>query len=179
MTKKRHKGNIFCRFFSDKWCILKDFLPAMKRVLELDEENEETGVRTYVIVFLGIVFWGYLEGASQVTCYLNDTEMIWFPKLDDAKWENELRKAGLKSWRRFLIIIPLWLILHIVYKSHKMSMWADCLMKAMIPDVLRIYFFDKNETSPRMRGLVSLIGRSFTFRQHRAWRHWRKNQADA
>ena len=157
---------------------MKDFLPAMKRVLELDEENEETGVRTYVIVFLGIVFSGYLEGASQVTCYLSDAEMIWFPKLGDAKWENELRKAGLKSWRRLLIIIPLWLILHIVYTFHKMSRWADCLMKAMVLDVLRIYLFDKNETSPRIRGLVSLIGRSFTFRQHRAWRHWRKNQAD-
>ena len=105
--------------------------------------------------------------------------MIRFPKLDDAKWKNEQRKAGLKSWRRLLIIIPLWLILHIVYKFHRMSMWADCLMKAMIPDVLRIYFFDKNETSPRFRGLVSLIARSFTFRRRRAWRHWRKNQADA
>ena len=179
MTKKRHKGNIFCRFFSDKWCILKDFLPAMKRILELDEENEETGVRTYVVGFVLVMYFDVTLTVHRRAMYcLSDTEMIWFPKLGDAKWENELRKAGLKSWRRLLIIIPLWLILHIVYTFHKMSRWADCLMKAMVLDVLRIYLFDKNETSPRIRGLVSLIGRSFTFRQHRAWRHWRKNQAD-
>lgn len=59
----------------------------MKRVLELDEENEETGVRTYVVGFVLVMCFDVtLKVHRRVMYCLSDTEKVWFSKLGDAKW---------------------------------------------------------------------------------------------
>ena len=41
-----------------------------------------------------------LKVHRRATYCLSDTEMVWFPKLGDAKWENELRKGDTEIWEK-------------------------------------------------------------------------------
>ncbi len=55
--------------------------------------------RTHLEV-LELCFDVTLKVHRRATYYLSGTEMVWFPKLGDAKWENELRKDDAEIWEK-------------------------------------------------------------------------------